>query len=103
MPARHRLGSGQGKAIVGLKPRNARSRHEGVPQGRRTGIMNAEAGRRAGVIRMAPCMRLRTHQELAHAEWIGLLNTVIANGKLARCADGGLCARTGSKWARLGR
>jgi len=37
--------SGQGKAIVGLKPRGARSHHEGVPQGRRTGIVNAEAGR----------------------------------------------------------
>jgi len=46
--------SGQGKAIVGLKPRGARSHHEGVPQGRRTGIVNAEAGRRAGVIRRRP-------------------------------------------------
>jgi hypothetical protein len=46
-------------------------------------------------------MGLRTHQDLIRAEWTGQINAAITNGKLARCGDGGLCARTGNTWVRL--
>jgi F0F1-type ATP synthase membrane subunit b/b' len=54
------------------------------------------------VIGVAVYVGLQAHRESVRAEWIGQINTAIANGELARCADGGVCARTGSKWVRLG-
>jgi hypothetical protein len=53
------------------------------------------------VIGVAVYMGLRTHQDLVRAEWTGQINAAIANGKLARCRDGGLCARAGKTWVRL--
>lgn len=53
------------------------------------------------VIAVAVYMGVRTHQDMARAEWIGLINTAIANGKLAPCHDGGLCAHIGKKWVRI--
>jgi hypothetical protein len=53
------------------------------------------------VIGMAVYMGIRTHQDIARAEWVGLINAAIANGKLAQCIDGGLCARMDKKWVRI--
>lgn len=53
------------------------------------------------VIGVAVYMGLRTHQDLIRAEWTDQINAAIANGKLARCRDGGLCARAGRTWVRL--
>lgn len=53
------------------------------------------------VVGVAVYMGMRTHQDIARAEWIGLINTAIANDKLAQCPDGGLCARMGKKWVRI--
>jgi hypothetical protein len=53
------------------------------------------------VIGGAVYVGVQAHRESVRAEWIGQINTAIANGKLARCADGGVCARTGSQWVRL--
>lgn len=53
------------------------------------------------VIGVAVYMGLRTHQDLIRAEWTGQINAAITNGKLARCRDGGLCARAGNRWVRL--
>ncbi|THD10281.1 hypothetical protein [Rhodanobacter lindaniclasticus] len=53
------------------------------------------------VIGVAVCVGVQAHRESVRAEWIGQINTAIANGKLARCADGGVCARAGNKWMRL--
>lgn len=55
------------------------------------------------VIGVALYMGLHTHQEIARSEWIGLINNAVANGKLAPCADEGLCARMGKKWVRIDR
>lgn len=54
------------------------------------------------VIGVAITVGVQAHRESVRAEWIGQINTAIANGKLARCADGGLCAHAGGKWVRLG-
>ena len=54
------------------------------------------------VIGVAICVGVQAHRESVRAEWIGQINAAIANGELARCADGGVCARTGGKWVRLG-
>jgi hypothetical protein len=61
----------------------------------------ASAVASVAVIGVAVYMGMRTHQDIARAEWIGLINAAIANGKLAQCRDGGLCARTGKKWVRI--
>jgi len=46
-------------------------------------------------------MSMRAHQEITRAEWVGQINTAIANGKLVACPDGGLCAYIGKKLVRL--
>lgn len=54
------------------------------------------------VIAVAVHVGAQAHRANVRAEWIGRINAAIANGKLARCADGhGVCARAGSKWVRL--
>jgi hypothetical protein len=53
------------------------------------------------VIGVVVYMGLRTHQDLIRAEWTGQINAAITNGKLARCGNGGLCARTGNTWVLL--
>ncbi len=53
------------------------------------------------VIGVAVYMGVRTHRDIARAEWVELINTAIANGKLAPCPDAGLCAHIGKKWARI--
>ena len=53
------------------------------------------------VIGVAIYMGISTHRDIARAEWVGLINAAIANGKLAPCHDGGLCARAGKKWVRI--
>ena len=53
------------------------------------------------VIGVAVYMGLRTHQDIARAEWVGLINAAVADGKVAPCADGGLCARMGKQWVRI--
>mgnify|MGYP001050392351 FL=1 len=53
------------------------------------------------VIGVAIYMGVQAHRENVRAEWVDQINAAIANGRLARCADGGLCARAGSKWVRL--
>lgn len=55
------------------------------------------------VIGVALYLGWRTHQDLARAEWVGMINTAIANGKLAPCAGEGLCVRSGNKWVRIDR
>lgn len=55
----------------------------------------------AAVIAVAVYMGVTTHREMARAEWARLINASIANGKLAPCHDGGLCARMGKKWVRI--
>lgn len=55
------------------------------------------------VIGVALYIGWRTHQDLARAEWVGMINAAIANGKLAPCAGEGLCVRSGSKWVRIDR
>jgi hypothetical protein len=61
----------------------------------------ASAGGLARRDRRSRVHGLRTHQDLIRAEWTGQINAAITNGKLARCGDGGLCARTGNTWVRL--
>lgn len=41
------------------------------------------------------------HQEVSRAAWVGQINAAIANGTLAKCEGGGLCAHVGSRWVRL--
>jgi hypothetical protein len=53
------------------------------------------------VIGVAVYMGLRAHRDIARADWVGLINTAVANGKLAPCANGGLCARMGKQWVRI--
>ncbi len=54
------------------------------------------------VVAVAVHVGVQAHRANVRAEWIGQINAAIANGKLARCADGdGVCARAGSKWVRL--
>ena len=53
------------------------------------------------VIGVAVYMGMHTRQDIARAEWTGLINAAIANGKLTQCSDGGLCARAGRKWVRI--
>lgn len=53
------------------------------------------------VIGVAVCMGLRSHQEIARGEWVGLINAAVADGRLAPCADGGLCAHVGKQWVRI--
>ncbi|MEP7187197.1 MAG: hypothetical protein ABI767_15305 [Rhodanobacter sp.] len=53
------------------------------------------------VIGVAVYMGVRTHRDMARAEWVGLINTSIANGKLAPCHDEGLCAHISKKWVRI--
>lgn len=55
------------------------------------------------VIGVALYMGWRTHQDLARTEWVGMINAAIANGKLAPCADEGLCVRSGNTWVRIDR
>lgn len=53
------------------------------------------------VIGAAIYIGVRTHQDMTRSEWVSQINTAIANGKLAACADGGLCAHVGKQWVRL--
>ncbi len=55
------------------------------------------------VMGAAVYMGMRAHQDIARAEWAGLINSAIASGKLAPCSDGGLCARMDKKWVRIDR
>lgn len=55
----------------------------------------------AAVIAVAVYLSMSAHRDLARSEWTGLINAAIANGKLAPCQDGGLCARDGKKWVRI--
>lgn len=55
------------------------------------------------VIGVAVYMGLRTHQDIARAEWVGQINAAIARGKLAPCSNGGLCVLEGKKWVRIDR
>ncbi len=55
------------------------------------------------VIGVAVYMGMRTHQDIARAEWVGQINAAIANGKLVPCGGGGLCARMDKKWVRIDR
>jgi len=53
------------------------------------------------VIGVAVYMGVQAHRENVRAEWVDQINAAITSGKLARCAEGGLCAHTGNKWLRL--
>lgn len=53
------------------------------------------------VIAVAIYMGMTTHRDIARAEWVGLINAAIANGKLVPCHDGGLCAHADKKWVRI--
>ena len=53
------------------------------------------------VIGVAVYMVVQAHRVNVRAEWIDQVNAAIADGKLARCAEGGVCARAGNKWVRL--
>jgi hypothetical protein len=44
---------------------------------------------------------MQATQKLKQADWVGNINTAVANGKLAVCADGGLCAVVNGKQVRL--
>ncbi|CAM5260427.1 hypothetical protein [Rhodanobacter lindaniclasticus] len=55
------------------------------------------------VIGVALYLGWRTQQDLARAEWVGMINAAIANGKLAPCAGEGLCVRSGNTWVRIDR
>jgi len=44
---------------------------------------------------------MQANQKLKQAVWVGNINTAVANGKLAICADGGLCAVVNGKQLRL--
>jgi CHASE3 domain sensor protein len=50
---------------------------------------------------VAAYMTMHVHQEIVRSEWVGQINTAIANGKLVACHDGGLCAYIGKKLVRL--
>lgn len=44
---------------------------------------------------------MQANQKIKQSEWVGNINTAIANGKLTVCADGGLCAVFNGKQIRL--
>jgi hypothetical protein len=88
------------RAIRELEERTRRLGKALSAQAWKTFVASAAAS--LAVIGVAVYVGLQAHRESVRAEWIGQINTAIANGELARCADGGVCARTGSKWVRLG-
>lgn len=53
------------------------------------------------MIGVAVYMAVHAHQEITRSEWISQINAAIANGKLAACSEGGLCAYAGKKAIRL--
>lgn len=53
------------------------------------------------VIGVAVYMARNAQQEVSRAAWVGQINAAIANGRLAKCEGGGLCAHVGSRWVRL--
>lgn len=61
----------------------------------------ASAVASVAMLGVAVYMGINTHRDIARAEWLGLINAAIANGNLAPCHEGGLCARAGRKWVRI--
>jgi roadblock/LC7 domain-containing protein len=61
----------------------------------------ASAAASLAVIGVAVYMAARAHQDITRTEWIGAINAAIANGKLAACPEGGVCAYVGKKPVRL--
>jgi roadblock/LC7 domain-containing protein len=48
-------------------------------------------------------MGVQTHRDMERSEWISEINAAIANGTLAACQNGGICAYVDKKWVRLDR
>ena len=44
---------------------------------------------------------MQANQQIQKTEWIGNINSAIANGKLTACPDGGICAVVDKKQIRL--
>lgn len=44
---------------------------------------------------------IQANQKIKQGEWIGNINSAVANGKLGICANGGLCATVNGKQIRL--
>ncbi len=44
---------------------------------------------------------IQANQQIQKTEWIGAINSAIANGKLTTCGDGGICATVDKKLIRL--
>lgn len=44
---------------------------------------------------------MQVNQKMKQVEWVGSINSAVANGKLGICASGGLCATVNGKQIRL--
>lgn len=53
------------------------------------------------LIGIAVYMGIQAHRDIERSEWISDINAAIANGKLAACQGGGICAHVDKKWVRL--
>ena len=63
----------------------------------------ASATASLAVLGVAAWVGWHTHQEIVRQEWIGMINAAVDHGRLAPCADEGLCARAGNRWVRIDR
>ena len=53
------------------------------------------------IIGVAVYMFMSAKQEIKRTDWISSINSAVANGKLAACTDGGICAIVDKKQIRL--
>jgi len=55
------------------------------------------------IIGVAVYVSMNSHEDIQRSEWIRSINTAVANGKLAACPDGGICAMVKDKPIHLDR